>query len=376
VNALTLTAIVVVVIVIILSWRVASMRRSQAEREEESSYRSGVDAMIRGDREEALRHLAAAVREDPRNVDAYIKLGNLLRERGRARQAVQVHRELLVKRRLPKATRNEITRNLALDLREERRWDEVLQAIATLDRATRSEPEILALARDAYEATGDYDRAREAHRELDRTGTEGPDLGVYRAHLALLALQGGDRARAQSEFRAALKESPEKAMLANVHLGDIAVEEGDTDRAIAFWMRLVTDRPDCAHVVFERLERAFFEIGDFGRMMGIYEDIVTRSPSSFRALIGLSRMLERKGAIDDAVRTAREAVKHEGTTLAGHRRLVELLRRSGRHEEAAAVADELLGRLSEASDLCPVCRAPTEEGAWRCPSCHAWLDVC
>ncbi len=375
-NALALTLIAIAAAVVLLAWRVAAMRRSREAREDVTPYRLGIDAMIRGDREEAVRHLAAAVREDPRNVDAYIKLGNLLREQGRARQAVQVHRELLVKRRLSKALRNEITMNLALDLREEGRWTEVLESLASLDRASRSDPEMLELARDAYEATGDYDRAREAHREFLKTDGEGPELGIYRAHLALLALRSGDTARARSEFRAALKESPQKAILANVYLGDIAAEEKDTDRAIAYWMKLVTERPECAHVVFERLEKAFFEVGDFGRMMSIYEDVVSRAPSSARALIGLSRMFERKGAIDDAVRTAREATKHEGPKLAGHRRLIELLVRQERFEEAAGAADTLLETLSSVSPTCPSCDSPVPEGAWRCPACRAWLDAC
>jgi len=376
VNALGLTAAIVGAAIVLLAWRVVIMRRRNAASEETTSYRLGIDAMIAGDRELALKHLAAAVREDTRNIDAYIKLGNLLREQGRPRQAVQVHRELLVKRRLPKQIRHEITRNLALDLREEGRWGEVIESIATLDRANRNDPEIIELSRDAYEATGDYDRARDAHREFIKSGGSGPDPGVYRAHLALLALRGGDTARARSEFRAAMKESPEQTVLANLHLGDIAVDEGDTDRAIAHWMKLVADRPDCAHMAFERLEKAFFEVGDFGRMMSIYEDVVTRAPSSTHALIGLSRMLERKGAVDDAVRTAREAVKHEGETLAGHERLVETLVRHERYEEAAKLAQDLLGRLSKRGATCPSCGTSVAEGAWRCPACRAWLDVC
>ncbi|MBD3367871.1 MAG: tetratricopeptide repeat protein [Candidatus Eisenbacteria bacterium] len=375
-NAFALTAVVVAAAIILFAWRIAALRRSRAALEDSTPYRLGIDAMIRGDREEAVRHLTAAVREDPRNVDAYIKLGNLLREQGRARQAVQVHRELLVKRRLSKTVRNEIMRNLALDLRQESRWREVLESVAALDRSSRSDPEIIEMTRDAYEATGEYERAREAHKELLKTGAVGPELGVYRAHLALLALRAGDTARARSEFRAALKESPEGAALANVHLGDIAAAEGDTDRAIAYWMKIVTDRPECAFTVFERLEKAFFEVGDFGRMMGIYEDVVTRAPTSTHALIGLSRMLERKGSIDDAVRTAREAVKHEGESLTGHRRLSELLVRQERFEEAARAADQLLERLASDGRTCPTCGASTEEGAWRCPACRAWIDAC
>lgn len=345
----------------------------------ETDYEQGVSAIIAGDRDAAVRHLAAAVRQDPRNIDAYVKLGNLLRERGQLRQATQIHRELLLKRRLPPTTKNEILRCLALDLAEASQWDEMLEVVRTLGRSERGEPRMLALVRDAYENTGDLDRAVHAHRELLKAepGPSEPPLGVYRAHTALLSLRQGDKARAKAELQAAVNESPE-AVAANVYLGDIARDEGDTGHAIAYWMKLLSDRPECGHMVFERLEKAYFDTGDFGRMMGVYEDVVARAPSNARALCGLARMYERKGAIEEAIRTAQEAVKHEAGTLVGHRELLDILVRNGSHEDAARTALALVRRLSDetAPRKCPSCRKPLAEPGWRCPNCRAWTNAC
>jgi len=364
-----------------LVWVTVTSRRTRGRgaTPDVTAYQLGVNAMISGDRDAAVRHLATAVREDPRNVDAYVKLGNLLRERGQLRQATQIHRELLVKRRLPPTTKNEILRCYALDLAAAGRWDEMLETVRSLPRSDRGDAEMLALTRDAHESAGELDRAVHAHRELLKAGHGGdePPLGVYRAHTALVSLKQGDKARAKAEFQAAVNESPEAAV-ANVYLGDIAREEGDTGHAIAYWMKLASEKPDCAHLVFERLEKAYYDTGDFGRMMRVYEDLVAKTPSNARALCGLARMYERKGALDEAIRTAQEAVKHEGATLVGHRELLDILVRNGSHEEAAKIASSLVQRLSEEAGArkCPSCKKRLSETGWRCPHCRAWINVC
>jgi len=237
---------------------------------------------------------------------------------------------------------------------------------------------MLALARDAYEAVGDFDKAVASHREILKAGVAGePTLGVYRAHTALLALERGDSVRARSEFQTALKEDPDAA-ISSLYLGDIASNAGDLERATAHWMKLMSDLPDCAHLAFDRLEKAYYELGDFGRMMSVYQDVASRAPTSVHAHRGLSRMLERKGDIEGAVEAAREAVKHEGDTLLGHRQLVEILVRNERYEEAAQVAVKLLTeRADEAGAIgCPSCGELMERPGWRCPHCRAWINAC
>lgn len=361
-------------------WYVGARRTSARKRElDESPYHLGLDALIAGDSDGAIEHLTRAVRDNPRNVDAYIKLGNILRQRGQVKQATQIHRELLVKRKLPTAVRSEIIKSLARDLASAGRWREVLEHLATLPRAERSDTQVLAMTRDAHESAGDLDKAAQAHKELLKAGAPGgqPSAGVYRAHLGLVAFTRGDTRRAKAEFQAAVKEDPGTG-LAYVYLGDIAVREEDTERALAYWMKLISEKPECAHLVFERLEKAYFEMGDFGRMMGIYEELVASSPSNVRALTGLSRMLERKGALDEALHIAREAVKHEGNTFEGHRQLIEILMRHSRYEEAARAAETLLAGLGNHSEerTCPRCGAAFDGYSWRCDSCRAWVNEC
>jgi lipopolysaccharide biosynthesis regulator YciM len=370
---------VVVVLFVIAGYIGARNRRSLASVVEESAYQLGLNALIAGDRTTATKHLTRAVRDDPSNADAYTKLGDLLRERGQVKRAIQIHRELLVRRRLSAPHRREVTKSLARDYTSARRWKDVLETLSTLPRSERSDVGVLSMIRDAHEATGDLDKAAQTHKEILKADTSGSHArpGLYKAHLGLAALRRGDRKKAKAEFQAAVKEKP-VPYLSYVYLGDIAVEEKDTERAVAYWMKLVIERPECAHLVFERLEKAYYEMGDFGRMMGVYEELVAKSPSNLPALIGLSKMLERKGDVEGALRTAGEAIKYQGEAFEGHKQLLEILLRNRRYEEAAEASRSMLEELQsrKGQQTCPSCGAVISEPAWRCDNCRAWLDEC
>ena len=86
-------------------------------------YQHGLDALLRGDTDEALRAFTETVEIDTDNVDAYIHIGNLLRERGEASRALHVHRELTVRAVQTPAQQRAIREGIASadpELREER----------------------------------------------------------------------------------------------------------------------------------------------------------------------------------------------------------------------------------------------------------------
>src|SRR2546428_3989042 len=65
----------------------------------DTPYQYGLAALLRGEKEEALDAFTETVRIDTDNVDAYIHLGNLLREMGEPARALHIHRELTVRAR-------------------------------------------------------------------------------------------------------------------------------------------------------------------------------------------------------------------------------------------------------------------------------------
>ena len=60
------------------------------KREPETPYHHAMNALLAGDREEAMRAFTETVRIDSDNVEAYIHLANLLREQGRLDRALHI----------------------------------------------------------------------------------------------------------------------------------------------------------------------------------------------------------------------------------------------------------------------------------------------
>ena len=70
-------------------------RRKAAEQDPaRQRYYAGLRAMISGDSESAFQRFKESVLEDSQNVDAYLRIGDLLRDRGQAQRALSIHQDL------------------------------------------------------------------------------------------------------------------------------------------------------------------------------------------------------------------------------------------------------------------------------------------
>ena len=90
-------------------------RRSRSEGTAIETYIDGLRSMIAGDRKTAFVKFRQAVEKDTDNIDAYLKMGDLFREKGMIDKALQIHRELTLRRKVPPELQAEVNRSLAMD---------------------------------------------------------------------------------------------------------------------------------------------------------------------------------------------------------------------------------------------------------------------
>jgi len=362
---------------VLLAWIVGRFTgpRVKAHSPGLASYVAGLKAMASGDCELAQKHLREAVEQDSSNVDAYIRLGDLLRETGQVEKAVQVHQSLTVRTGLPSATQEAVLESLARDflkLEKEHKALPVLEDLVVL--SSRNRYGLEALSR-LYEADKKYTEASKLQArlfELDG-GRDKSGLALRYAYLGKLALSKGDQAAARELLELGRAMDP-GSVPANLYLGDLNYAAGSTKEAIACWQRVLEASEEWAWLTFERLEEAYYEEGSFDAMAQTYEDFLAKHPKQARVRVALAKIKLKKGQVEEALEQARLALEENPDLPEARAVQVESLARSGGPEiafsDALALVEDLLekGRRFQ----CRQCGRIAEDLEWRCLKCGSY----
>lgn len=339
----------------------------------ETPYQHALNALLAGDRAEALRAFADTVRQDSDNIDAYIHLANLLRERGDAARALQIRRDLTVRAGLSAGQERAIREGLVRDLIALGRPADAVAEARELKDLDKKNGTALKLLMKAHEAAGEWERAYETRAEVAKTTSEnGVGLARYRSAIGEIYLREGKLDDAKRQFQAALKlKQDEPAAL--LRLGDLCYEANRPERAVVLWKALAEAHPTFSHLVLDRLETSYFESGRFADVDQTYEEMLARNPKDVRVHLALARVHLKKGELDDAGRMLNEAFELEPGSVPARLLLAELHRRRGDLPRALDEMQALIERFGPGEVyICHSCGHESEEYWSRCPECFAW----
>lgn len=368
-----IAAVVVVLLIAIFARR--GKRSPGAEVEKDSAYAHAVGCLIDGKRDEALKHLKEAVRLNPENIHAYIKLGDLLREKGNIERALQVHRELTVRRGAGHAMDKELYRSIAKDYLAAGKLGEAKKAAEKSLSFDKKDREALGILARVYEGTGELEKAFEVQAELvRRSATNGESfLALYRSYIGAEYLARGDKSKAKKSFEGALGMD-KKCLPALLHLGDIHYDEGDRKKATEKWEELAGLYPQWAYVVYGRLEKAYYESGAFGDVERVYEDVLRAKPNDIPTLLAMAEINHKRGVFDEAMRLVKETLEIDPDCRRARQLLVRLRLEEG--DSKAALKDVLSfleeSRPGEGEFVCSSCGHRSKEVLFRCPVCRNW----
>jgi len=276
---------------------------------EPTLYVESLRNLLDGKQEAAFTKLRQVVAEDVNNIDAYIRLGQILREHNRPDRALQVHKDLTLRFGLSRSDKGSILKELASDymaLNENTTADAALAELISLDPENHwGYIQRLKL----QEKAGQWEDAYETAARILKI-----ESNKSRKPLARYKYQFGEQLFKQREYhkaRVAYKEAiglDPTFVSPYLAVGDSYYEEERFEDAVNFWTKLIAAVPEQGHLVIDRLKNTLFDLGRFGEIVEICRSILEHSPKNVEARRALAEFSEKKGDLEAAAEALEQIV--------------------------------------------------------------------
>lgn len=335
-------------------------------------YLDALKNLLSGEEALAYQKLKMVVAGDSGNVDAYLRLGDILRHKKQLERAIQIHRDLLLRPDLADADRGLTLKSLAADYLEAGDWNravKTLEELSVLDGYDAWSAEKLALA---HEKKKDWEEARKTYAKYLKF--RGEKDSSYLAKFHLLAGRDFSEKKEYHKARLEYKEAlnfDEKLDLAYLYIADSYQTEKRTEDAIEFWKKFLEVSPALGFLVYPRLERAYFELGKFGEITEVYSEVLHNDPKNSYALLGLARILEKRGRASQAADQYASILESDPGFSPARQALARILLEQKRPSEALRETEILLDSAAVLRERfsCSRCGWTTAEYFFLCNSC-------
>ena len=349
-----------------------------------SQYYLGLNFLLDGEQESALKAFSEALAVNAETFETHITFGSLLRKRGEVDNAIKIHQSLLSRSRLPDVQKNQAHLELAKDF----------IAAGLLDRAEKLLKDLLELSEEhqldakslliaVFEASRDWDQACElmesqlaevrdddAHQK-SATIEARTKLGHYCCEAAEDKESAGDLEAAHELAMRAL-DWTEESVWAHTILARLDQQQDEPRRA---YDRLIT----AAKKSPERLPEFAAQLIAVSESVNCRDDLrplitmllTQREDPQLRVI--LADELSWRG--DDA--KALDVIKQGLNKKPSSRLLVQALTLLGKEVATPEVIQGAQKLAScQSAYLCGMCGFHGPSFYWQCPGCKKWDTLC
>lgn len=316
------------------------------------SYIDALRALLDGNHTLAFLKLKETVTTDSNNVDAYIRLAGLLRQRGMHSKSLQLSMDLSTRLNVDPVDRVKILYNLVEDHRANGKLEAAEHFLKELSHMPNQKGTASKMLVELYEKSERWEDAFKAGSDyLDATrNRDKSSLAKFKLRVAKKLLADGEHHKARVEYKEALKLDPACAD-AVVGLGDAYDQEARLEDAVKSWREIIEVNPRKAELVFGRLKKALFDLGQFGEIEDLYLKVIEKDKQNLAALTGLATLAEKKGETlqaEEIYLQVLDAKPDYRPALVG---LLKLYREEKKYNEAAQVLSRTVETLHPADKL-------------------------
>ncbi len=341
----------------------------------QEQYYAALSAYLSGDLDKALKKFHETIKVNTEIIDAYIKIGDILRALGAPEKSAKIHHDLLIRQNLSDDQQVSIYHALAEDYKAEKNYSLALEALDKLTLLDANDSWAGHFRIALHEATNDWQNATAAvaaHPALSREEQQCRIARYLTAQGAELA-QNSKEHDARLRFREASKASPEY-LPPYLELVDSYMRDGRPKAALTVLRQIVTFNTPYPDLIFGRLKQVLFELGLYGDLEKYYHEFQETPSTRVEASLGLCELYVKKGELDKAVDTCKTALSHEPQRLEALLMLTQLHLKLGQNDKAgenlAHIEAQLIARQSNFT--CSSCGHHGGRFFFRCPNCQTW----
>jgi lipopolysaccharide biosynthesis regulator YciM len=345
---LTLPSIIILLVVVLIIGGFALFYFQPKQlAKTESIYTNALNAMVRGDKRTALKHLRDVVKQDTNHVDAYLQMGDILREEGNAQAAIKIHQSLTVRPNLKNDIKLHIHKSLALDyeqLAQLAKARSEVELLLKLDKRNLWANEFLLAL---FEKQQDWDKATQVSKTIQKVKKleDSNQIARFLVFKGMDNLEKGKVEEAIRVFESAVKTAPEfeKTYLC---LGDLYLDKRELVKAIDNWEIYALLNPANGKMIYSKIESALFDLGRFSEVENFYKRIVDKDPSNLSALTKLANVLEEKGEHNSALILVEDALSKNQTSVHAHLMKLKLSLQFSKPNELSNHIDKIIEILT------------------------------
>lgn len=365
--------IVLILFFIAILW-VLLLRKKGVNRK--NPYVEALEYLADGHDQLAIDKFKEAIQRNSNNIKAYLRLGDRLREKGFAKNALRIHKELTLRENLSKNQLQRINKSLLLDYEKYNDSENgILTAKKIIEEDKHNEIWVRERLIRLYEKAERWQEAIDAIKKYYK-----PLNNEKKRRIALYSVFQGrklhDMGKAKDgrvKFKEAFKIYPQ-CSAAYFYLGKSYQNENRLDDAIREWQNFCYKMSDEAHIVFPYLEKAYFDNGIFEDIESFYQSLSESGEKNLNTVLALVEFYLKKGRYEKAkifLEKADEDFKGSNHLTA---KKVEVLFHINQYKEAANEALKLC-RTNYKSVykiyICEECGFESNDPLWRCPECKS-----
>ena len=359
--------------------RGAAGRDASDEAAPPSQYYLGLNFLLDGEQESALKAFSEALAVNAETFETHITFGSLLRKRGEVDNAIKIHQSLLSRSRLPDVQKNQAHLELAKDFIAAGlldRAEQLLKDLIELSEDHRVDAKVLLV--EVFEASRDWDQAYKLTESqlLEANDDNGQEATVIKAHAKLghYCCEAAEDKESAGDLEAA-RELAERALnwteesvWPHIILARLDQQQDQPRRA---YKRLIT----AARMSPERLPEFASQLIAVSDSVNARADLTPllatlltqREDPQLRVILA-----DEHGARGDDAK-ALDIIKQGLNKKPSSRLLMQALTLLGEEVATPEIiegAKKLASRQS--AYLCGVCGFHGPSFYWQCPGCKSW----